>query len=197
MMGTEGLVGHPRHEAALHPDGITWQRGRHRRAAAVACCRQFVAFLFSQIGLASSVVAYSIFGGVIFSAIESPHEADVRLLMEQNLNASRQVAVQDLVSAIRNLTDNLTATTTTMCNGQNCTSIEVSVERVLLAFQNRLAQAVREEGWDGHSSDAEMWSFTAALLYAVTIITTIGRQNSIQRGITPTPRYLVALQFVR
>jgi len=38
--------------------------------------------------------------------------------------------------------------------------------------------AVKENGWDGNDDTeeaAQQWSFAGALLYAVTVITTIGR----------------------
>jgi len=48
---------------------------------------------------------------------------------------------------------------------------------VLLEFQSEVLYAVQELGWDGNDDVTEsklQWSFAGALLYAVTVITTIG-----------------------
>jgi hypothetical protein len=45
----------------------------------VNCCKQLVAFLFSHVGLAGMVVAYSILGGFMFRALEAPHELRVKV----------------------------------------------------------------------------------------------------------------------
>jgi len=40
----------------------------------VGCCKSFIAFLFSTIGLTILLVGYTILGGFIFKSIEHPHE---------------------------------------------------------------------------------------------------------------------------
>lgn len=52
---------------------------RLRKARAVAVGKKIAAFLFSHIGLAGMVVAYSVLGGFLFEALEAPNE------MRQNL----------------------------------------------------------------------------------------------------------------
>jgi len=46
------------------------ERRRRRRQRLTACCKSAAAFLFSHIGLAAMVVAYSIMGGFLFQASE-------------------------------------------------------------------------------------------------------------------------------
>jgi len=56
--------------------------------------------------------------------------------------------------------------------------VRVRVEQVTLA--------VKENGWDGNDDTeeaAQQWSFAGALLYAVTVITTIGT-TIIRAGLT-------------
>lgn len=43
------------------------------------CCKQFMAFLFSHVGLCSMVVAYSIMGGFLFSYLEASEELQERV----------------------------------------------------------------------------------------------------------------------
>jgi len=51
------------------------------------------------------------------------------------------------------------------------------VEDIFRAFQREVRDAVKDEGWDGND-DTDVarlqWSFAGALLYAVTVTTTIG-----------------------
>jgi len=55
------------------------ERRRRQRQRVSACCRQVAAFLFSQVGLASMVVAYHIMGGFLFRALEAPFEQRVKV----------------------------------------------------------------------------------------------------------------------
>ena len=52
---------------------------RVRRQKAIAIVKKIVAFLFSHIGLAAMVVAYSILGGILFRALEAPNEISTNL----------------------------------------------------------------------------------------------------------------------
>jgi len=47
----------------------------------------------------------------------------------------------------------------------------------MIDFKNEVVSAVKVSGWDGEDDTDEtklQWSFAGALLYAVTVITTIG-----------------------
>lgn len=59
---------------------------------------------------------------------------------------------------------------------RNWTTFNDEVGKVLVAFQKRVTQAIKDHGWDGRDdTDPDQWSFSASLLYAVTVITTIGK----------------------
>ena len=60
-------------------DEARLDRRRRRRQAVVSCCKHGVAFIFSHVGLAAMVVAYSILGGFLFRALEAPHEKRVKV----------------------------------------------------------------------------------------------------------------------
>lgn len=52
----------------------------------------------------------------------------------------------------------------------------------MIEFKDEVVKAVKSAGWDGQDDIDEtklQWSFAGALLYAVTVITTIGRLNLI------------------
>ena len=142
---------------------------RRQRQRVKSCCKKFAAFLFSHIGLATMIVAYSIMGGFIFQALEAPEELKIRA----------EIAVW------KNQTlDNLCAQTTTILNltepvhGMERLRVEMYVR--LTEFQEAVRNAVKDKGWDGNdSTEVSQWSFAGALLYAVTVITTIGTYQAI------------------
>ena len=52
-------------------------------------------------------------------------------------------------------------------------------EKVLLTFEKDVIKKVKAEGYDGQSGEeSTQWNFSGALLYSVTIITTIGETLS-------------------
>jgi len=46
-----------------------------------SCGKKVAAFLFSHVGLAVMVAAYSVMGGFLFQALEAPHESKQKLLI--------------------------------------------------------------------------------------------------------------------
>jgi len=58
-----------------------------------------------------------------------------------------------------------------------CFESHVSCSKVRSCISCQVTLAVKENGWDGNDAmeeAAQQWSFAGALLYAVTVITTIG-----------------------
>lgn len=125
----------------------------------VKCCKKFLTFLFSNIGLCSVVVAYSILGGFIFQELEAPNE-----IRKRHFVASMR---SKMAFDIWNLTQ-----TVMILHEQNFTRI---TERILVQFQTELLDA-KKTGWDGNDGSVDpQWSFAGSLLYSVTVITTIGK----------------------
>ena len=120
--------------------------------------KQFVAFLFSHVGLCIIVVAYSIMGGVVFQGLEAENE---RFQKTTVANMRRHH-----VDRLWNLTVELN-----VLYKLNWTFL---ANNVLLDFQNDVHRAAKEKGWDGEDGKALQWTFAGALLYSVTVITTIG-----------------------
>ena len=129
--------------------------------------KQFIAFLFSHVGLCCLVVGYSILGGFIFRALEAPSEMKVK--------ANVKVIRQEFVSKLWNITIRYN-----MFYRPNWTK---EAEEVLLAFQDEIYTATKRDGYDGKDSEKEQqWNFAGALLYSVTVITTIGKYNTYPGG---------------
>ncbi|XP_062568037.1 TWiK family of potassium channels protein 7-like [Saccostrea cucullata] len=131
------------------------------------CCwffKRLVVFCFSQIGIVCLVVGYALLGAAIFGALEEPKEELNRVLVKDIRNKT--------LHRLWWLNENLF-----VFERQNWTR---AVEKVLQDFQIDVFMAVTIDGWDGREDNytgVSEWSFTGALLYSVTVITTIGYGN--------------------
>lgn len=123
------------------------------------CFRKSITFLFSQIGLCSFVVGYSILGGFIFMKLEAPFELQARDSMTQ--------LRKNYVDELWNLTR--------FNNVLHPMNWSKEAEKILQQFQTNIYKATKQKGWDGKDGEADsQWSFAGALLYSITVITTIG-----------------------
>ena len=132
------------------------------RKNCIECCKRFTTFLFSNVGLCSAVVAYSILGGFVFKNLEAPNE----ILKRYHVNALRSLYAKQLwnLSVINNI-----------FYEENYT---IAAEKILVQFQKDVLEA-KQNGWDGSDideTDKQQWSFAGSLLYSVTVITTIGNR---------------------
>lgn len=141
------------------------QNWRRQRQKCLSCCKSFTAFLFSHIGLSALVVAYSIMGGFLFGVIEADKEKE-----------DRRLIILERDTTIKRLYD--TAVLLKVQNISNTTLMEIFRD-VIGNYTEEVTVAVKEKGWDGKDNDEELqWSFAGALLYAITVITTIGKFES-------------------
>jgi len=154
------------------------ERQRRQRQRVVSCCRQVAAFLFSQVGLASMVVAYHIMGGFLFRAIEAPNEQRVKVgvvgIREGLVDEIWKLASDLAEARARQARDRSGPRNAGAVERQNFTAL---VDGIFRSFQREVKTAVKDQGWDGSEDTDEtqlQWSFAGALLYAVTVTTTIG-----------------------
>ncbi len=148
--------------------------GKEQRKNAVKnCCKKFVKFMFSHIGLCGMVVAYCVAGGFIFEHLEQTNEKQ------------ECVKAMDKYKPMANNTVNkLWEVAKTFCDNKN--DIE-NVENALSEIGklvDRFRNDVLELGYDGKNCTAMgdpgsgvgyQWSFPGALLFSVTVVTTIGK----------------------
>lgn len=110
------------------------------------CCRKFIAFMFTQVGVGALVVCYAILGAASFMHIEKDSRDEqlesVRLL---RLNCAEELW-------------NITVTV----NVFNETTWMSKVNEVLKVFQGNITAAVHT-GYSGRSAE-DIWSFPAALI---------------------------------
>jgi len=128
------------------------------------CCRQFVAFMFTQVGVGALVVSYAIMGAFAFMAIEGDSE-----VMDNNKN------VEDLrsstLSRLWNVTDHL--------NVLEERRWKLDVRAVLLDYQKDMAVAIKG-GYDGRTN-LERWTFPSALMFSLSVFTMIGFGHLVPR----------------
>ncbi|CAG2164863.1 unnamed protein product [Oppiella nova] len=118
----------------------------------------FLTHLFSTTGLCLLVIAYTCVGAFIFTYLESKHEVQT----QNDIEKQRQEFAVDLWN---------------QTNNYNVLYPEKWINETqirLKKFEEIIVKAVREDGYGGSS---EQWTFSGALLYSVTVITTIGYGN--------------------
>lgn len=139
-----------------------------KRRKVISCCKSFIAFLFSHIGLSSLVVAYSILGGVIFQALEAPHEKELRY----KVSNQRSFIGNEILRLALELE----------LNKRSRDNFTNEVNVLLRSFQTDVYTATELHGFknkdfnpDGSSTAEDQWSFASSLLFAITVMTTIGK----------------------
>jgi len=133
----------------LPPKKSLWQRFKDG-------FRSVIAFIFSNVGICVLVIGYLILGAFMFQHIEEPET-----VQESSMVAKRQVAV----SVLWNITERY--------NTLHQANWSQEVKTVIAVYQEEVIRAI-DEGFDGKDIPDNMWSFSGALLYSITVITTIG-----------------------
>ncbi|CAG9815174.1 unnamed protein product [Phaedon cochleariae] len=144
----------------------TRRHRRYRRPWLKKCrefFRQFIAFLFSNVGIIGLVVGYTIAGSFIFMTIEGKHIPKMKLEVRNNrsLYATR----------LWNITMKLNSQV------MNKEEYMKTMAEELFKYQQVIVNFTRR-GYDGTDDDySAQWSFAGAFLYSLTVITTIGYGN--------------------
>ena len=124
--------------------------------------------MFSHIGLTGMVIAYAVAGGFIFKHLEQTNEKQECIRAEDLYNPAENETAYKMWDVARNL-------------GQDDDTIDLALleyTKLLRKFRT----TVLELGYDGKNCSimgepngpGYQWSFAGALLFSVTVITTIG-----------------------
>jgi len=124
------------------------------------CCKSLTTFIFSRVGLCLLVVAYAFGGGVVFQYLEGPYEGQVTQVVQRRLN----ITVQKLFNSSEQSKVLFQSNWTTMAR------------KILEEYQQELVrQTKRGHQGERFDDDNKQWTFPGAILYAITVITTIGK----------------------
>ena len=134
------------------------------------CCKRFLKFLFSHIGLCGMVIGYSIAGGFIFQHLEETNE-----VMEcQKAQDKYEPAENDTMNKLWDIADSY----------RNADDRELALTEFQKVLQN-FRTIVLDLGYDGRNCSrygetdgpSYQWSLAGSLLFSVTVITTIGENK--------------------
>ncbi|XP_056633473.1 potassium channel subfamily K member 18 [Diorhabda sublineata] len=140
---------------------------RYRRPWLKKCkefLRQFIAFLFSNLGIILLVVGYTIAGSFIFMAIEGKQP----LKMKEELKNNRSKYADELWNITYELNKKIL----------DEKEYHKRISEVLEKYQTIIVKFIKK-GYDGtdDADSSSQWSFAGAFLYSLTVITTIGYGN--------------------
>lgn len=125
-----------------------------------SCCKSFTTFIFSRVGLCLLVVAYAFGGGVVFQFLEAAAEDSNIEQVQQHLNATVERLFNQSIASKFLYEKNWTA----------------MAREILEEYQRELVRQTKR-GYQGErlGDDVKQWNFPEAILYAITVITTIGK----------------------
>ncbi|XP_028129344.1 TWiK family of potassium channels protein 18 [Diabrotica virgifera virgifera] len=140
---------------------------RYRRPWLKKCkefLRQFIAFLFSNVGIILLVVGYTIAGSFIFMSIEGNNKLNIK----HELINNRSMYAEKLWNVTLDMNR----------KGLDENEYLQRISEILTTYQHMLVNFTRR-GHDGTDdlTTAAQWSFAGAFLYSLTVITTIGYGN--------------------
>ncbi|KAM8711070.1 hypothetical protein ACLKA7_000236 [Drosophila subpalustris] len=157
---------------------------RHHPTASKRCLAQLLKLLFSSPGLVLLVAGYSVLGALIFPLLEAPED----LSKSAAIAKSREDCLRELWIITEKL-NVLYERNWTMLVHEQLRRFEGSIVAATRpgggggatgggggggATSSQLASALGHFGYDTLSGDTPSWTFSEALLYSVTVITTIG-----------------------
>lgn len=143
-------------------------------------CKKTVKFLFSHIGLVGLVVIYSVAGGFLFALLEEHQERINCQEAAGQLTVQLTTLKQEIVSYIRENTTG-SATVTAIAYGYQKDNTTVAYEKLanmIFDYRDFIIQIGSEYRFYGDNcSMTNKWTYPNALLFAITIVTTIGYGN--------------------
>lgn len=162
-------------------------------------CRILTQFLFSQFGLIILVFIYTIFGGFLFYTIESNYEPrkfqQIKIKHLRGIHNIRHIATEEfnwMLNKSFELRYALWRGISSRLDEYDHTGwrVQFSSERFDRLINDELArmQAEQEKFSDKHDTRTDSvynqkWTFSTAMLYSATVITTVGYGNIAPKSI--------------
>ncbi|KAK2719978.1 TWiK family of potassium channels protein 18-like isoform X1 [Artemia franciscana] len=127
------------------------------------CCRKFVAFMCTQVGVGGLVVTYAVMGAFAFMFIEKDVEHPMHYVVDDMRG--------EYVEKIWVVTDQF--------NVLHKDRWYTDVNKILTEYQMNMSDIIKQ-GYDGKTS-AERWTFPSALMYTLSVFTMIGFGHLVPR----------------
>ena len=123
--------------------------------------RAIIAFFFTQVGVFALLVSYMVFGAHLFSSLEAKSQMECAEVAE----IRRNTFTRDLW--------NITMRTNVLFGEE----WRLMTKHLLLEFQNDTVNNVRN-GYTGNDVGDTIWTFSAAMMFSLTVFTTIGKLSN-------------------
>jgi len=153
----------------LPPKKTVWRRFKD-------VFRTVIAFVFSNVGICVLVLVYLILGAFMFQYIEEPQNIEESSMVSKRRNAVMQMW---------NITDRY--------NTLHISNWSLEVIDVIQKYQDTVI-AEANQGYDGKDIPDNLWNFSGALLYSITVITTIGYGHIVP--VTPIGKIVTILYAI-
>ncbi|CAF0734154.1 unnamed protein product [Didymodactylos carnosus] len=139
----------------IHPTNVHLERMERCKN----CCKSVTTFIFSRVGLCLLIVAYAFGGGMLFQFIEASHEEKEIVSAQKRLNTTVEKLFNRSIESAVLFHSNWS----------------LMARQILEEYQIELVHVVKR-GYQGERQpdDNKQWNFPGAILYAITVITTIG-----------------------
>lgn len=140
------------------------------------CLKKTTKFLFSHIGLVGLVVVYAVAGGFLFQLLETRQEK-INCQEKQAEQSTEMTRLkQQIVYYIQN---NATPSEFRSINDVDNTSIAFEkIQRMLFNYRDFVIRSsANYRSYEEDCSTVNKWTYPNSLLFAITIITTIGYGN--------------------
>ena len=115
--------------------------------------------MFSNVGICVLVVGYLLVGAVAFQQIEGPEELKIKYTVGEYRNQT--------VLRLWSITEKW--------NTLHPANWTQEVAKIMQEYQARIIVEANS-GYDGSDVPNYQWTFSGALLYSITVITTIGKK---------------------
>jgi hypothetical protein len=140
------------------------------------CLKKTTQFLFSHIGLVGLVVVYAVAGGFLFQLLEIRQERYNCQEAQGEQIAQITYIKQQIIAYIQ---QNTTSSTGNSTNGKDNTTVAFAkIGSILYQYRQFVINATTKYRFYGDDcSVINKWTYPNSLLFAITIITTIGYGN--------------------
>lgn len=133
-------------------------------------CKKITKFMFSHVGLVIIIMAYGVAGAFLFALLEQHKEAKDC----QEGKGAESTNIVNLKSTLLTYIQFNISSVPSDTTKDNETVANEKIEQWLTDFRDQVLEVRSTYRYTGQDCSTTRWSFTSALLFAITIFTTIG-----------------------